>query len=232
MPKLIEGQPNEYGVICRNAVVLAFHLWPTIFAGAPFRLRNICRNGVPARSRTTTPLASTCRWRRRASHRAGSRWCRPVWRERWWETRASWAIPPTRRLHSAVDKSRWRSPRSTAVSPPTDRHTHTTWHDAARTGKVCHNNNNNNNNGSCQLPLSHWFQSMRRVAFSFLNSVASLLFSRATTEKSAFYFSDSPFWFSGTMPSYCMTVLWRRRRSKVHSIKVHWFFSIFSYCIA
>ena len=24
-------------------------------------------------------------------------------------------------------------------------------------------------------------------------------------------------WFSGTMPSYCMTVLWRRRRSKVHS---------------
>ena len=33
----------------------------------------------------------------------------------------------------------------------------------------------------------------------------------------SFYFSDSPFWFSGTMPSYCMTVLWRRRRSKVHS---------------
>jgi len=33
----------------------------------------------------------------------------------------------------------------------------------------------------------------RRVAFSFLNSVASLLISRATTEKSAFYFSDSPF---------------------------------------
>ena len=64
---------------------------------------------------------------------------------------------------------------------------------------------------------------MRRVAFSFLNSVAtrnfaSLLISRATTEKSACYFSDSPFWFSGTMPSYCMTVLWRRRRrSKVHS---------------
>jgi len=26
-----------------------------------------------------------------------------------------------------------------------------------------------------QLPLSHWVQSMRRVAFSFLNSVASLL---------------------------------------------------------
>jgi len=36
--------------------VLAFHLWPTIFAGAPFRLRNICRNGVPPRSRTTTTL--------------------------------------------------------------------------------------------------------------------------------------------------------------------------------
>ena len=28
--KLIEGQPNEYDVICRNASVLAFHLWPTI----------------------------------------------------------------------------------------------------------------------------------------------------------------------------------------------------------
>jgi len=30
--KLIEGQPNEYDVICRNTSVLAFHLWPTIFA--------------------------------------------------------------------------------------------------------------------------------------------------------------------------------------------------------
>ena len=54
--KLIEGQPNEYDVICQNASVLAFHLWPTIFAGAPLRLQNICRNGVPPRSRTTTPL--------------------------------------------------------------------------------------------------------------------------------------------------------------------------------
>ena len=27
--------------------------------------------------------------------------------------------------------------------------------------------------------------------------------------------NDSPFWFSGTMPSYFMTVLWRRRRSKI-----------------
>jgi len=54
--KLIEGQPNEYDVICRNASVLAFHLWPTIFAGAPFRLQNICRNSFPPRSRTTTPL--------------------------------------------------------------------------------------------------------------------------------------------------------------------------------
>ena len=44
-----------------------------------------------------------------------------------------------------------------------------------------------------QLPLSHWVQSMPRVASSFRNSVASLLISRATTEKSAFYFSDSPF---------------------------------------
>ena len=55
--KLIEGQPNEYDVICRNA--LAFHLWPTILAGAPFRLQNICRNGVPLRSRTTTPLPAS-----------------------------------------------------------------------------------------------------------------------------------------------------------------------------
>jgi len=31
----IGGQPNEYDVICQNASVLAFHLWPTIFAGAP-----------------------------------------------------------------------------------------------------------------------------------------------------------------------------------------------------
>ena len=56
--KLIEGQPNEYDVICRNTSMLAFHLWPTIFAGAPFWLQNICRNGVPPRSRTTTPLLS------------------------------------------------------------------------------------------------------------------------------------------------------------------------------
>ena len=56
--KLIEGQPYEYDVLCRNASVLAFQLWPTIFAVAPFRLQNICRNGVPPRSRTTTPLAA------------------------------------------------------------------------------------------------------------------------------------------------------------------------------
>ena len=53
---LIEVQPNAYDVICRNASVLAFHLWPTIFAGTPFRLQNICRNGVPLCSRTITPL--------------------------------------------------------------------------------------------------------------------------------------------------------------------------------
>ena len=58
--KLIEGQPNEYDVICRNASVLAFNLWPMIFAGAPFRLQNICRNGVPPRSRTTAPLVVVC----------------------------------------------------------------------------------------------------------------------------------------------------------------------------
>ena len=51
--KLTEGQPNEYDVMCRNASVLAFHLWPTIFPGAPFWLQNICRNGVPLRFRTT-----------------------------------------------------------------------------------------------------------------------------------------------------------------------------------
>jgi len=57
--KLIEGQRNEYDVICWNASALAFHLWPTIFAGAPFRLQNICR--------TTTPLLDTKQrsfWRR------------------------------------------------------------------------------------------------------------------------------------------------------------------------
>jgi len=54
--KLIEDQPNVYDVICRNASVLALHLWPTIFAEAPFRLRNIYRNGAPPRSRTTTLL--------------------------------------------------------------------------------------------------------------------------------------------------------------------------------
>ena len=31
----------------------------TVFAGAPFRLQNICRNGVPPRSHTTTPLYET-----------------------------------------------------------------------------------------------------------------------------------------------------------------------------
>ena len=55
--KLIEGQPNEYDVVYRNASVLAFQRWPTIFAVAPFRLQNICRNGVPPRSRTNTPLS-------------------------------------------------------------------------------------------------------------------------------------------------------------------------------
>jgi len=62
--KLIEGQPDEYDVICRYASVLAFHLWQTIFAGA--------RSAVPAskylperrstaRSRTTT-LLGTREW--------------------------------------------------------------------------------------------------------------------------------------------------------------------------
>ena len=47
-------------MIFRNASVLAFHMWPTIFAGAPFRLQNIYRNGVPPRSRTNTPLGPPC----------------------------------------------------------------------------------------------------------------------------------------------------------------------------
>jgi len=51
-----EGQPNEYDVVCRNASVLALHLWPTIFAGAPFQLQKNYRNGVAPRSRTITPL--------------------------------------------------------------------------------------------------------------------------------------------------------------------------------
>ena len=45
------------------------------------------------------------------------------------------------------------------------------------------------------LPLSHWVQPVRRVAFSSLISVASLSISRAMTEKLACYFSDSPFRF-------------------------------------
>jgi len=63
--KLIEGQPNEYDVICWNTSVLAFHLWPLandICPRDPFRLQNICRNGVPPRSRTTTPLSTRLPW--------------------------------------------------------------------------------------------------------------------------------------------------------------------------
>jgi len=51
--KLIEGQPNEYDVICRNASVYAFHLWPT---NLPERRSGSKIFGVPQRSRTTTPL--------------------------------------------------------------------------------------------------------------------------------------------------------------------------------
>ena len=54
--KLIEGQPNEYDVICRNASVLAFQLWPAIFAGTAF-------HRVPAPLHPwsyTTPLLVTC----------------------------------------------------------------------------------------------------------------------------------------------------------------------------
>jgi len=45
--------------LCRNATVSAFRLVEQTFTGTPFRLQNICRNGVPARSGTTTPLAKT-----------------------------------------------------------------------------------------------------------------------------------------------------------------------------
>jgi len=38
--KLIEGQPNEYDVICRNPSVLAFHLWPVA--------NDICQSAVSA----------------------------------------------------------------------------------------------------------------------------------------------------------------------------------------
>jgi len=54
--KLIEGQPNKYDVICRNASMLAGPVANDI-------LHDICRSAVPAaiylperRSRTTTPL--------------------------------------------------------------------------------------------------------------------------------------------------------------------------------
>ena len=75
--KLIEGQPNEYDVICQNASVLAFHLWPTIFAGAPLRLQNICRNGVPPRSRSTTLLQRSLLCCGAAAARVGRR-CRSI----------------------------------------------------------------------------------------------------------------------------------------------------------
>ena len=43
-------------LICWNATVLAFCLWPTTFTGAPFRLQTICWSGVPPSSGTTTAL--------------------------------------------------------------------------------------------------------------------------------------------------------------------------------
>ena len=41
-------------LICRNATVSAFRLWPTTFTEAPFQLQNICRCSVPPRYGTTT----------------------------------------------------------------------------------------------------------------------------------------------------------------------------------
>ena len=76
---------------------------------------------------------------------------------------------------------------------------------------------------------AHWrFCPSCTRTITWIEASVSLLISRATTEKSALYFSDSPFWFSGTMSSYCITVLWRRRRSKVHSSLI---FVPFWYCI-
>ena len=72
-------------MICRNASVLAFHLWPTIFAGAPFRLQNICRNGVPPRSRTTTPL-------------------------QWGYDRRRQTVPCSGRIHGKTAVVTWRAP--------------------------------------------------------------------------------------------------------------------------
>jgi len=82
-------------------------------------------------------------------------------------------------------------------------------------------NSNNNDN-----------QSVHCVAPSFLNSVVGLLISWLMTEKSAVYFSDSPFWFNTTMPSFYVTVLWRRGRSKVHSSLIFVFFIIAYFFIA
>ena len=45
--------------ICRNAAAIAFRLGERITTGTPYRPQNVCQNGVPVRSGTTTPLPVT-----------------------------------------------------------------------------------------------------------------------------------------------------------------------------
>ena len=51
-----EGQPNEYDVVCRNASVLAFHQWPTIFAYLPERHSSSKKITGTALHRVPAPL--------------------------------------------------------------------------------------------------------------------------------------------------------------------------------
>ena len=69
-----------------------------------------------------------------------------------------------------------------------------------------------------QLPLSHWVQSMRRVAFSFLNSVASLLADQSGDDREiSFLFQRLSVLIQRYNAIFILLhVLWRRR-SKVHS---------------
>jgi len=57
--KLIEGQPNEYDVICRNASVLAFHLWPTIFAGTASNPTAFPHHYTPDRYALSVPSSTS-----------------------------------------------------------------------------------------------------------------------------------------------------------------------------
>jgi len=68
--------------------VLAFRLWPTTFTGAPFRLQNICRSGVPPRSGTTTALLMRKLWSVYISCQTVTRICQRhmvcvIWKGHW-----------------------------------------------------------------------------------------------------------------------------------------------------